>query len=114
MLKANWQEIEAKTVEMPDVEKATIRLLIGQDAGADKFCMRMFELEPGGHTPYHTHPHEHELYFVEGTGYVRTKDGNDPFKPGDFVFIPGGEMHQFVNDSINVCRFLCLIPADAQ
>ena len=35
--------------------------------------MRQFELAPGGHTPRHTHAHEHEVFVLEGAGVVRRR-----------------------------------------
>ena len=32
--------------------------------------MREFELDPGGHTPQHFHPYEHEIYVLEGEGAI--------------------------------------------
>ena len=36
------------------------RVVVGKADGADNFCMRIFELAPGGYTPRHAHPWEHE------------------------------------------------------
>jgi len=38
------------------------RVLIGPAQGARNFVMRLFTLEEGGCSPYHTHDWEHEVY----------------------------------------------------
>ena len=44
------------------------RVLIGKADGAENFCMRAFEIAPGGHTPKHTHDWEHEMFVHAGPG----------------------------------------------
>ena len=38
--------------------------------GAPVYALRMVEIEPGGHSPHHHHPYEHENFVVEGRGRV--------------------------------------------
>ena len=75
--------------------------------------MRLFELKPGGHTPLHTHPHEHEVFIVDGQGIFVCEGKEHPFGPEYVIFVPGGEEHRFINTGDSVLRFLCLIPATA-
>ena len=91
-----------------------VRWLIGDADGAPNFAMRMFEVEPGGHTPLHTHPHEHEVFIVEGTGVFVCEGKEYPFEPEHAIFAPGGTEHCFKNTGDSVMRFLCLIPAGAK
>lgn len=93
---------------------ARIRTLIGPDDGAGNFHMRHFEVEPGGHTPYHRHDYEHEVLVLKGTGVARSEQGDRPFQPLDVIFVPAGEMHQFRNTAAEPCEFICLIPAPCQ
>lgn len=90
---------------------ASIRWLIKKEDGAPNFAMRLFELEPGGHTPLHRHEWEHEVFILEGGGALVGEEGAEtPFTAGDFAFIPGGELHQFVNRGGATTKILCLIP----
>ncbi len=93
-----------------DVE---IRWLISKEDGAENFAMRMFEIQPGGHTPLHTHPHEHEVFIVEGDGTLVFEGNEYPFGPEHVIFVPGGKEHQFKNTGDSLVRLLCLIPASA-
>ena len=56
--------------------------------GAPSFSMRQFEVAPGGHTPKHSHAHEHEVFVLEGTGVVLEGDREHPLRPGTVVFVP--------------------------
>ncbi len=88
-----------------------IRWLIKENLGARNFVMRHFEIEPHGHTPLHSHPWEHELFILSGSGTVSNAREEKQLKPGDVVFIPEGETHQFKNNSNAPFTLLCLIPS---
>ncbi len=106
-------EVVAKKVEMEGAEGATIRILISKADGADKFAMRMFEVQSGGHTPLHSHPHEHEVFVLEGDGVFICEGKEHAIAAEHVVFVPGGAEHRFVNTGDSVLRFLCLVPAAA-
>ena len=97
---------------MPGAQGARIRMLITQDDGACNFCMRHFELEPGGCTPHHEHPYEHEILVLAGSGMAKTTEGDRPFKAGDVMFVPASEKHGFVNTGSEPCEFICLVPSE--
>ena len=84
--------------------------LIAEDDGAPHFIMRLFDVESGAARPHHTHPWEHEVFILEGQGVVRGGEREAPLTPGNAVFVPSEEVHQFVNTGPAVLRFLCLIP----
>jgi len=90
---------------------ARIRWVITEKDGAPTFIMRHFEIQPGGYTPLHEHAWEHELFIIAGNGTVTGGSGEEPFKPGDAIFMPGGEKHQFRNTGPGTVQMLCLIPA---
>ena len=87
-----------------------VRRLISAEDGAPNFCMRRFELAPGGRTPRHTHPWEHEVYVLEGAGTVFGGGAEHRFRPGDAIYVAPGEEHRFAADSRAGTVFLCLIP----
>ncbi len=88
----------------------SIRWVIAEKDGAPNFSMRVFEVAPGGYSPYHSHPWEHEVFVLEGGGVVVQETGEVPISCGDVLFIPGGEMHQLRNTSEGTLEFICLIP----
>ena len=106
-----WQEIEGKDVTEAGASGVTIRVLMGDNVGAPNFTTRHFELAPGGHTPFHAHPWEHEVFVLSGKGRVKRTDGATAVGPGSFVFVPPGEEHAFENAGPEVFSFLCVIPA---
>ncbi len=97
----------APSVEMPGVVK---REVVNADDGAPNFCMRVFDLEPGSSTPFHSHSWEHEVYVLEGTGVAVSEDGETPVGVDSVVFVPGEENHCFKNNSDKNLRFICVIP----
>jgi quercetin dioxygenase-like cupin family protein len=92
------------------VSKVTGRVVIGKDDGANNFCMRVFTVAPGGHTPRHSHAWEHEVLIHEGRGEVFANGRWTTIKRGSVVFIPGNEEHQFRNPGDTDLVFACLIP----
>ncbi len=111
MIIAKAQDIQAKPVEMEGAHNASIRMLIGPEQGAKNFHMRMFTLDPQGHTPRHSHDWEHEMFFLEGEGVVETPQGPKSVSAGDCVYVPAGQEHQFRNVGSAPLKFLCLVPA---
>ncbi len=102
--------IAKKPVNVEGAKGAGIRVLISKDDGAPTFAMRMFEIEPGGNTPLHRHPHEHEVFVLDGAGVFVHEAMNHPVGPNDVIFVPGGHEHCFKNTGDATLRFLCLVP----
>jgi quercetin dioxygenase-like cupin family protein len=78
-------------------EGVQIREMITDQDGAPNFAMRVFDVQAGAGTPFHTHAWEHEVYIISGTGRVRTEGKETPFKAGDSVYIAPNEQHCFVD-----------------
>lgn len=104
-----YTDVEAKEAD-EGASKLKVRLLITRDVGAPNFAMRLFEMQPGGHSPLHNHDWEHEVFILEGEGTVVGKEGEKKFKSGDAIFVPPNERHQFKNTGKKLVRFLCLVP----
>ena len=68
---------------------------------------------PGGFTPKHSHPYEHEVYVLSGTGVVLEGNDEHPIKGGDVIYVAPDDVHQFKNTGDDSLRFLCLIPNSA-
>jgi len=60
-----YQNVEAKDAD-EGTSKLRVRWLITKEIGAKNFAMRLFEMEPGGYSPLHSHPWEHEVFILEG------------------------------------------------
>jgi quercetin dioxygenase-like cupin family protein len=94
----------------PAVHGVQKRVLIGPRQGAARFVMRHFTIAPGGHSAEHAHPWEHEVYVLAGRGRVRFDEGATDVAPGDFVFVPPMDKHQFQNAGDEPFEFLCVVP----
>jgi quercetin dioxygenase-like cupin family protein len=105
----HYQNVEAKDAE-EGASKLKVRWLITKDMGAPNFAMRLFEMEPKGYSPLHTHPWEHEVFILEGDGVVVGEDKERRFKAGDAIFVAPNELHQFRNNGAKILRFLCMVP----
>jgi len=105
----NYENVEAREAE-EGASKLKVRWLITKDVGAENFFMRLFEMEPGGFSPLHSHPWEHEVFILDGEGIVVGGVEERRFKAGDVVFIPPNEKHQLKNVGEKTVKFLCLIP----
>jgi quercetin dioxygenase-like cupin family protein len=95
----------------PEAPGATLRWVIDEEHdGAPHYALRVVEVAPGGHTPDHTHPFEHENFVIEGRGRVQIEGEWHELKPGDVVFVPAGIRHTYMNASEAPFKFLCGIP----
>ncbi len=92
-------------------DRATRQILIGSDEDAPTFHLRYFAVQPGGHTSLDQHAHEHGVYIVHGRALLRLGDEQHELGPGDVVYIPGNEMHQFFALGAEPFGFLCIVPA---
>jgi quercetin dioxygenase-like cupin family protein len=101
-----YKEVEAKKVE--EGSKLKIRWL--NTEGSKNFAVRHFEIEPGGYSPHHSHPWEHEIFVLEGTGTVIGNEVVEAISVGNIISIPGEETHQIKNTGKSTLKFLCIIP----
>ena len=107
------EEIPSAAVDMEGASGCTVRWLIDEKDGAPTFAMRQFEIAPGGHTPRHSHPYEHEVYILEGQGTVTEGDTEHPITSGDVVYVAPDDVHQFRNTGSGPMKFLCMVPNSA-
>jgi len=81
-------------------------------AGADDLGASLYELPPGGSSwPYHYHAANAEaVYVLEGTGTLRTPDGERRVDPGDFCAFPASSAgaHRLHNDGDGPLRYLAV------
>ena len=113
MLIKQPKNVHSQVMQMPGAKDVSMQLMIGREDEAPNFAMRLFTVQPGGHTPLHSHNYEHEVMIVKGEGLaVSGEDGSitTPVKAGDAVLVSPNEMHQFKNNSKDEMKFLCLVP----
>ncbi|MFH1138726.1 MAG: cupin domain-containing protein [Pseudomonadota bacterium] len=109
MLVGNKSQVVPQPATMPGVKGAAIQWLVAAGQGAENFYMRRIIVEKDGFIPVHTHPEEHEIYVLTGQGQATREGEAVTVGPGDFLFIPGGEPHGFVNQGTDDLTFICCI-----
>ncbi|MCD4669074.1 MAG: cupin domain-containing protein [Actinomycetia bacterium] len=100
---------------MNDGEVSGIKFfpMITKKDGAPNFAMRLFEIGPLGHTPKHTHPWEHEVAILSGSGHVLKVDKKIAIEKDDFILVPPGMLHQFTAGE-NGMNMVCVVPNEGQ
>jgi quercetin dioxygenase-like cupin family protein len=107
-LKWDGIEVRAYTQEFQGV---TRQVFIGADDGSGHFEMRYFRLEPGTHSNFERHPHEHGVLVLHGHARLQLNEKFIDVHPYDAVFISGNDLHQFVAQGDEPFGFLCVIKA---
>jgi quercetin dioxygenase-like cupin family protein len=105
----NYKSVKAENADCCS-QNTQVRWLLTKEIGAKNFAMRLFEMAPGGFSPLHKHPWEHEVFVLEGEGLVFDGQKALPLQAGDVAFVMPNEQHQFKNNSDKPFKFLCLIP----
>jgi len=108
-----YSEVNPTRFDNGPARGVAARVVIGRAAGAPHFCMRVFEIAPGGHTPKHAHAWEHEMFVHGGQGEVYGNGRWHKMQAGNAIFIPGQEEHQMKNTGREPLIVVCLVPAGA-
>ncbi len=106
----HFNDIPLENVDVDGAIHTKIRWLISHKDEAPNFAMRMFEVEADGHTPFHAHTWEHEVFVLQGNGVLVTENGEIPFQPWDVIYVEPHLKHQFKNTDDTIMRFLCVVP----
>lgn len=112
MLITDLTKVKKIIPDMPGAERVLKQVPVSKADGSPNYSFRVFTIEPGGHTPLHTHPFEHVNYIIEGAGEVVQKDGVQPVKQGNFVLILPNELHQYRNPSEKPFVMICAVPKE--
>lgn len=105
------QNCEATPVNLDGAKGASRQVPIGKADGAPNFSIRVFTLEPGGHTPHHVHESEHLNYVLEGNGVAMEGDTPREIQQGDFILVTPHEKHQYRNTGDTPLVFMCMVPS---
>ncbi|MDD4356854.1 MAG: cupin domain-containing protein [Smithellaceae bacterium] len=108
---ANYTSIKPILFDNEQAKGVSARVMIGKNNGAENFCMRLFEVAPGGHTPKHTHAWEHEIFIHAGFGELFHAGQWHSARAGDAILIEANEEHQIRNAGSETLIFVCLIPS---
>ena len=107
MIIQHLPEISADDIAMPGMSGVRAQGILMEHPLLPGFLVRMFSLEPAGHTGLHQHPQQHVHYVVEGNGFFVGEDGlRVALRTGDVVLTAPNEFHQMANASEDeVMRF---------
>ncbi|MBN2620690.1 cupin domain-containing protein [candidate division WOR-3 bacterium] len=105
------QDVPSEASSLAGTKRTTLRWLIAAKDGAPHYAMRLFEIEPGGAIPVHTHGDiEHEIFIVEGEAICNDGKNESKVKTGDALLVLPGDQHSFKNTTDHMFRFICVIP----
>jgi quercetin dioxygenase-like cupin family protein len=102
----NYRQV--KTINA--VPGVTMRVVAGPAEGAPTFVMRVFEIQSGSSTPFHTHVWEHEVFVLAGQGILRCGGKETPLMEGDAVLVIPNEQHSFLGIGRGTFRLICVVP----
>jgi quercetin dioxygenase-like cupin family protein len=106
--------VEKVEMRMDGAKETHKQIPVSRADGTPFFSVRVFTIEPGGHTPYHRHPFEHINYVIEGVGAVVSEGGEErPVAKGDFVLVLPNEVHQYRNKADDrPFVIICAVPKE--
>jgi quercetin dioxygenase-like cupin family protein len=94
----NLTELEKTRMTMEGARDTWKQVPVSKADGTPAFSLRVFTIEPGGHTPFHAHNFEHINYVIDGSGALVTGTGEErAINTGDFVLLLPNEQHQYKN-----------------
>ena len=105
-----YDKMTMDPVSMDGVKGASRAVVIGPPEGWSDHVMRVFRLEPGGHTPKHQHDWEHINHVLSGRGKLLIGDTLSELSEKDFALVPSNIEHQFTNPYDEPFEFICIVP----
>jgi quercetin dioxygenase-like cupin family protein len=86
------------------------RVLVSPADGWDGWVMRLFDVDPGGHTPRHKHDWPHINFVASGRGTLLVDGVDHPLEAGSYAYVPAGREHQFRAAADAPLSFVCIVP----
>ena len=93
MKHVHYLDEQPEKVDIDGAKGAVIRHIISEKDGAPNFNLRVLSIEPGGESPNHSHPWEHEFFILSGSGIGVVDNQETDIGPGDAIFVPAGVQH---------------------
>ncbi len=101
------ERVREYDVDAEGAFKVRVKYLLHKGVGAKRLQLRLFTVDVGGYTPLEKHAHEHEVFILRGRALLRGGGEEVELKPGNVIFIPSFEGHQFENIGDEPVEFLC-------
>ncbi|MFQ5989960.1 MAG: cupin domain-containing protein [Candidatus Methylomirabilales bacterium] len=107
-----WEGVEREPYHGGGASEGSCRhVVIGPKDGSQHFSMRYFEIPPRGQSSFEHHFHDQGVMILKGRARVLLGWEIHEVGPGDVVYIPQHEQHQFESISDEPLGFLCVIPS---
>ncbi len=106
------ESCESGTMTMEGASGVLKQVPVGKADGVPNFSIRVFTIEPGGHTPHHAHESEHLNYILSGKGVALEGDVPREVREGDFILVQPNELHQYRNTGDEPLTFMCMVPKE--
>ena len=111
MIIKHSHDVSPETMKKAGFNNMEARFLLTSDDGCPRYALRLMEFGPEGHTSYHCHKEEHEMFFLEGKGVVVGEGKKEiPVHAGDALFILPNEYHQVRNTGNDILKMICTVP----
>ncbi|MDQ7779070.1 MAG: cupin domain-containing protein [Planctomycetota bacterium] len=91
-----------------------VRWLITRSDGAKTVLMRVFEVEPGGDSPFHSHTWEHACFVLDGKGKITCEGKTLDLEPGVALFVPPKKLHRVESIGTTPLKVLECAPSVAE
>ena len=112
MHKTTLDHTTTQPVNLDGVSGVSMRILMGRPHDHPNFSMRHFVVEPGGHTPRHSHDYEHQVIVLEGSGEAEHDGETIEVNKGDVLYVEPDKLHQFRNTGSHQLEFICMVPQE--
>jgi quercetin dioxygenase-like cupin family protein len=107
----DYHKVERRDAYPRDNAKGvSLRVAIAREDGARELAMRIYEIDPGGHTPLHSHPWEHAVFVVRGKGKVVDGERECHLEKNDVLHIPADQKHQIKNSGDENMVLISVVP----
>ena len=94
----DYHKVEKRTAYRREKsEGASLRVAISREDGANDLSMSIYEIDPAGFTPLHSHPWEHAVYVISGKGVILDSGKERRLGKDDVLYIPADQKHQIKN-----------------
>jgi quercetin dioxygenase-like cupin family protein len=112
MYVTNLEKVKKIKPEMPGAKDIWKQVPVSKENGTPNFSFRVFTIEPGGHTPLHSHASEHVNYIIEGNGTLQVGSETRNVTKGDFALVLPNETHQYSNTGKSNLVMICAVPKE--
>jgi quercetin dioxygenase-like cupin family protein len=110
MILKHASDVKPEPITKPGFSGFQARFLLTADDGCPRYALRLMEFAPNGWTSFHRHKEEHEMYFLEGEGVLKTDTGEFSVRAGDALLLMPCELHQIRNTGSGMLKMICTVP----